>query len=504
MQNLPTALVREFRSSQVTVFVGAGASVAAGMPTWLQLVDALADDLGMYDDTPTGRLQLSQLSSIPQYYENRFGRKSLTERIRALIPKKTARPSIVHELIADLPCDLFYTTNFDALLEVSLENRGRHFETVATEEDAKDYTNRDHCQVRKIHGSINTANSLVVTRDDFLRYDARHPNITERLRTDLATTTFLFVGYSLDDPDFSLLYDRVFLSLAPLERRHYITVFGANAHQTEDLRRRGLEVIDLDLWHSLNATDGLSHFLRALGEATSEAVHVRRLFGIRERGTEMPTAIPSYIHPDEGYEYFPRMDLQVARSLDLALGLIGVSSEVHADADVMHGDYESFLRQDCILVGSPRGNKLSEFVFDRSGEKIGAVNDIKVRFLPGEERSLIVDYRGEKRIFRARDSGTTQTEGSQAEYAVIARFVNPWRTETNLWLMAGLWGLGTQAISEFISEGQYRKLPWDSLGTACSVLKILYDREDKIKGPYKHRGIEIVWNSTDVDRAGGS
>lgn len=498
MNDLPAGLVREFRSSQVAVFVGAGASVSAGMPTWLQLVDALADDLGMYEAAPAGRLQLSQLSSIPQYYENRFGRKSLTERLRTLIPRRPSSSSIVHGLIADLPSDLFYTTNFDTLLEASLEDRGRDFETVATEDDAKDHTNRDRCQVRKIHGSIDTANSLVITRDDFLRYDARHPHITERLRTDLATTTFLFVGYSLDDQDFSLLYDRVFLSLAPLERRHYITVFGANAHQTEDLRRRGLEVIDLDQWHSRDATDGLVRFLAALGEATSEAVHIRRLFGSRERGTEIPTIIPSYIHPDEKYEYFPRMDLQVARALDAALSLTAVSSEVHADADIIADNPDEFLRRDCILVGSPRGNKVSEFVFDNHRGRMASLNDISVEFVPGEVRALVVRYRDEEQRFEARDSGNNQLEGDQSEYAVIARFVNPWRPDTKLWLMAGLWGLGTQAISEFISQGQYRNLPWQTEGSACSILEIRYNREDESKGQYRHSGVRVAWNSSDA------
>ena len=170
------------------------------MPTWLQLVDQLAEDLGIDDAPLHGRLQLSQLAAIPQYYENRFGRKSLTERVRTLIPRRGVEPSEVHELLADLPCDLYYTTNFDLLLEDALGHRGREFETIATEEDAKDHTSRDICHVRKIHGSIDIATSLVLTRDDFLRYDARHAHLSERLRTDLATTTFLFLGYSLDDP----------------------------------------------------------------------------------------------------------------------------------------------------------------------------------------------------------------------------------------------------------------------------------------------------------------
>ncbi len=490
--DLPAGLVRELRRGQVAVFAGAGASVAAGMPTWLQLVDKLAEDLGMYDSTPTGRLQLSQLTSIPQYYENRFGRKSLTERVRALIPRRGVSPSEVHRLVADLPCDLYYTTNFDILLEDALDARGREFETIATEEDAKDHTSRDRCHIRKIHGSIDIANSLVLTRDDFLRYDARHPHLSERLRTDLATTTFLFLGYSLDDIDFSMLYDRVFLSLAPLERRHYITVFGANPHQVEDLRRRGLEVIDLRYWNTSGHEDGLDAFLQSLCAATSDAVHIRRMFGNPPKGTEIPIVVPSYIHPTEGYEYFPRMDLDVARALEGGASLLGLKTEIFADADVVNDNPEVFLQSDVVMIGSPRGNKLSAFVFDINGQRLQSKNSIYVKFEAGHERTLTVGCRDDERTYSSIDSSTYRGEGDNVEYAVIARYRNPWAQGHYLWLMAGLWGLGTQALADYFKSGGYRSLPWESEGEAVSVLRIRYAQGNVSKGVYHHKDTDLV------------
>jgi hypothetical protein len=494
-RDLPAGLVRELRRGQVAVFAGAGASVAAGMPTWLQLIDQLAEDLGVYESAPHGRLQLSQLSAIPQYYENRFGRKSLTERVRALIPRRGVAPSEVHELLAELPCDLYYTTNFDILLEDALDAKGREFDTIATEEDAKDHTSRDRCHVRKIHGSIDIANSLVLTRDDFLRYDARHPHLSERLRTDLATTTFLFMGYSLDDPDFSLLYDRVFLSLAPLERRHYITVFGANLHQIEDLRRRGLEVINLDEWSTPGRMDGLVQFLRSLCAATSDALHIRRLLGNPVKGAHLPVVVPSYIHPTEGYEYLPRMDLGVARAIDTGASLLGMTTEVFADADVLSEGPESFLQRDVVLIGSPRGNKVTEYVFDTHGFRLQSKNAVYARFEPGVERALIVGCGEEERIFKSIDSAKYHGQEDNFEYALLARYRNPWAAGKYLWVMAGLWGLGTQALADFFNSGGYRDLPWEAEGEALTVLRVRYAENNAGKGSYRHKGIDFAWTS---------
>lgn len=492
-QHLPPGLVRELRQGQVAVFVGAGTSIEAGLPTWTELVDHLAEDLGLLDASAGGKVRYSQLSAVPQYYENRFGRKSLTERIRDLLPRKGVRPSVSHQLLADLPCDLFYTTNFDVLLEAALEASGRDFATISTEEDAKDHSGRDQCQVRKIHGSIDTANSLVITRDDFLRYDARHPHISERLRTDLATTTFLFVGYSLDDPDFSLLYDRVFLALAPFERRHYITVFDANEHQVEDLRRRGLEVIKLNDWNDSAsvAHDGLQTFLRQLCEATSDAVHLRKIFCSIERGQDVPVVVPSYIHPEEKYEFFPRMDFNVARSLEQALSLLGATSEIYADADVIRGDPDAFLRQNLILVGSPRGNKLSEYVFETKAQ-IFQDRDVSVTFEAGETRALLVGKGEQVERFEGRDPAKSSDPGQHVEYAVVARYANPWNARTNLWLMAGLWGLGTQALADVIATGRFRELDWPPDGDAAVVLRIPYTYAGINKATRSYDGIEIA------------
>src|SRR5437879_5600462 len=166
------------------------------MPTWSQLVKQLAEELGISPDSQSGKFSAGLLAGIPQYYENRYGRAALIGRLRNLVPRKPDKRSTVHDLLAKLPCTLFYTTNFDLLLEGALTAHDRDYVVVSDEDDARDHSGETNCQIRKIHGTWETAKSLVFTRSDYAQFGRLHPLLTDQLKMDLTTRTFLFVGYS--------------------------------------------------------------------------------------------------------------------------------------------------------------------------------------------------------------------------------------------------------------------------------------------------------------------
>ena len=169
------------------------------------------------------------------------------------------------------------------------------------------------------------------------------------------------------------------------------------------------------------------------------------------------------------------MDLDVARAVDAGASLLGLSTEVFADADILSEDAERFLQNgDIILIGSPRGNRVTEWVFDTHGHRLQSRNSIYARFEPGHERTLIVGSRDEEHEFKSIDSAKYLGESDNFEYALLARYRNPWAPGKHLWTMAGLWGLGTQALADYLNSGGYRDLPWDTEGEAMSVLRIRY------------------------------
>jgi len=372
---------------------------------------------------------------------------------------------------------LYYTTNFDVLLETALAAASRDVDLVSTESDAHDYSGASKCLVRKIHGTRETADSLIITRSDFAQFETLHPVLTEQLQIDLTTTTFLFVGYGLGDPDFNSVYDRSFYRLSPMNRRHYMTVLGCTEHERRDLLNRGLELIDLTAWSDTPGVDRLTNFLQDLREATSDAFHISRFFSNLDRDKRIPIVVPSLVNEIEPYVFYPAMDLQVAHALEEALALIGVGAVVQPDKKaVMRAD--EFLAQDVILVGSPRGNELTKYVFSCAAQDLarGEASPITSQFFPGEVRVLVDHAVGIS--VEAADPACSGEGEDHHEYALIARYRNPWAEGRHLFVLAGLWGLGTAVIGDFIKDTpNFRRLPWDGNETVA-VLDIQFHHYD--------------------------
>ena len=53
-----------------------------------------------------------------------------------------------------------------------------------------------------MHGDLSNPNNCVLTKDDYERYFTTHEPFVDILKHTLIEKTILFVGYSLNDPDF--------------------------------------------------------------------------------------------------------------------------------------------------------------------------------------------------------------------------------------------------------------------------------------------------------------
>jgi SIR2-like domain len=69
----------------------------------------------------------------------------------------------------------------------------------------------------KLHGSIDQPETIVLTRSDYARAREDRKEMLSFLRGEMAETAFLFVGFSLSDPNFNLLHDDI---LQRAEQKH--------------------------------------------------------------------------------------------------------------------------------------------------------------------------------------------------------------------------------------------------------------------------------------------
>lgn len=199
---------------RLVLFLGAGISRGAGLPVWSELLRGLADDARMSDDE---RAQLEHLDLLDraQVLEKRFQTRQMTigERVSARL--RSPRCSLAHALLASLPVDEIVTTNYDELFE--LADRGCRGE--GSLEVLGPGRRTDGARwLLKMHGCVNTPEEIVLTRTDYLRYAEERGALMGIVQALLLTRHMLFVGFSLDDPNFHRIADAVRRAVRSSER----------------------------------------------------------------------------------------------------------------------------------------------------------------------------------------------------------------------------------------------------------------------------------------------
>jgi hypothetical protein len=233
------------------LFVGAGASRAAGFPTWAELSRDMAErilgtarDVGEQADLEAylrseGPLAVAQLlrDRIGPYEYHRF----LSEALRRPAPLAP-----VHHAIRRLPASLILTTNFDKLLERTFRlPDGDDPPVVVSTPQLATIQERSGPLVVKMHGDIDHPESIVLTADDYSGYFERHRAMRNFLEYQLSYRTVLFLGFGLRDPNFELIFDEARRILAGRGRPAYAVMVGINPIEAARWRTRGIHIIDL-------------------------------------------------------------------------------------------------------------------------------------------------------------------------------------------------------------------------------------------------------------------
>ena len=109
---------------RLAVFLGAGASVSAGLPTWSDLLDKLAGCAPL----PISTDQLNRLKTL-DYLDRatliakRFGNPGEVQQAIKKELKKRRHYSLIHGLLASSPIREVITTNYDCLFETACARR---------------------------------------------------------------------------------------------------------------------------------------------------------------------------------------------------------------------------------------------------------------------------------------------------------------------------------------------------------------------------------------------
>ncbi|UZD21804.1 SIR2 family protein [Algoriphagus halophytocola] len=208
-------IVKAIEKNSFGIYVGAGLSMGAELPSWSQFLNDLISILEKKDIASNRVSEMRDLALIPSKY------LMLAEEIRSLIQNdleklvrekfedKSKQPTAVHDALVKIKSKFIITTNYDTLIERALvKNFSNFFPTVYTYKDASSINyslwNGDFF-VLKAHGDAKTPKEIILTERDYRNIIYNQMGYQSILHAIFSTNSILFLGVSLDDPELTLL-----------------------------------------------------------------------------------------------------------------------------------------------------------------------------------------------------------------------------------------------------------------------------------------------------------
>lgn len=247
----------EMRANNVAVFAGAGLSRGSGFVDWKELLREFASSINLNIDKE------HDLISIAQYYKNSSSsRFNITQKLINEFTKE-AKENKTLDFITSLPISTYWTTNYDKVIENSLQKHKKIVDTKINPEDLSYSKSNKDATVYKLHGDISNPLKAIITKEDYELFDKTHELFIGNLQGDLISKTFIFIGYSLNDPDIRQILSKVRLLLGENTRTHYFFKKKVNKKEfrkkeefnymkikeeleIQDLKRYGIETILID------------------------------------------------------------------------------------------------------------------------------------------------------------------------------------------------------------------------------------------------------------------
>ena len=224
-------LIKLVRKEKVSLFIGSGFSIEAGVPSVSTLKELILHELE--NDEQRQEHKNDSLDVLSEYYveENCLG--SRNELIGLMRKAFEFEPKCMddHKMLASIPhFKTLFTTNYDTLLEDSYPEKERNI--VRNDVDCT-YTDK-RTTIYKVHGDFTAPDDVVITTSDYNKFKkASWPNqlMWNDVFSEFLKKHILFIGYSLSDDNIIEIISRIskrvgknrkqmFLIAPSIEQRH--------------------------------------------------------------------------------------------------------------------------------------------------------------------------------------------------------------------------------------------------------------------------------------------
>lgn len=232
-------LAELFIKKKASFFIGAGASLSAGLPTWRGLLGELIDELeklpgvdgcdGFLESCRRMTKDSSKWFVAASVIRAKLG-KRFDEYIDSRFCNENLKPGNVHKHIVDIPWNYVITTNYDDLIETAYSikysgNKRVDGPTYDKTSEAVGYFYKDKPFVFYCHGRARTEPSkLILSDSDYRTLVHSQIGYQSFLQTLFVSTSFLFVGSSINDPDITMLLQYLYSTFHGNTPRQYALI----------------------------------------------------------------------------------------------------------------------------------------------------------------------------------------------------------------------------------------------------------------------------------------
>ncbi|AYA06727.1 hypothetical protein D3Z09_09270 [Rahnella aquatilis] len=246
--------VKDLSEDSAAIFAGAGMSKSQGFVDWPELLSDIADELGLSIDKEKDLISLAQFHVNTKKNANKLTRKIIEEF------SEQADASETHCILSRLPIRTYWTTNYDSLIEDSLEKSYKIPDVKYNIEQLNNNRPKRDAVIYKMHGDVKEATKAVLYKEQYERYYKTHAPFISALSGDLISKTFLFIGFSFTDPNLDYILSRLYTTNTLNKRTHYCFMKEETDQDQEtlnykkrkqnfridDLKRFGIETLLID------------------------------------------------------------------------------------------------------------------------------------------------------------------------------------------------------------------------------------------------------------------
>jgi hypothetical protein len=245
-------LTDQLRNGDCTPFLGAGAC-AGTLPVGAELSKSWADEYEYpFPDSANELPRVMHYASIMEGDPVHL-KRLVARRFFGQGPPDFTNSVEPHGLLAKLPLNVYVTTNYDDFMLKALSTVGKKPQAIicpwylgaASTADSGAPPTAENPIVYHMHGSFADPSTLVLTEADYLEFlinfatSQRSPEqriIPTAILPALTRRPLLFIGYSLQDWTFRVLFHGLLRTVAPVQQRRHVSVQLPVPKRSDDMR----------------------------------------------------------------------------------------------------------------------------------------------------------------------------------------------------------------------------------------------------------------------------